>query len=122
MNYHRFVTGEIRRALLVDQELLTLLKHLIYRLLISPLLSSSLSFPFSRYTNYLLVGEKILLIKSPKQSFGDLLFLLRFLLSLPNKVWGTYCFCSVSYYYFYYYYSYSFFPRSMNLSTADLRN
>jgi hypothetical protein len=25
-------------------------------------------------------------------------------------------------YYFYYYYSYSFFPRSMNLSTADLRN
>ena len=44
------------------------------------------------------------------------------LLSLPNKVWGTYCLCSVSYYYFYYYYSYSFFPRSMNLSTADLRN
>ena len=44
-------------------------------------------------------------------------------LSLPNKFWGTYCFCSVSYYYFYfyYYYSYSFFPRSMNLSTADLR-
>jgi hypothetical protein len=35
----------------------------------------------------------------------------------------TYCFCSVSYYYFYYYYSYSpFFPRTMNLSTADLRN
>ena len=66
-----------------------------------------------------------LVIKSPKQSLGDLLFLLRFLLlSLPNKVWGTYCFCSVSYYYFYfyYYYSYSFFPQSMNLSTADLRN
>ena len=44
--------------------------------------------------------------------------------SLPNKVWGTYCFCSVSYYYFYfyYYYSYSFFLRSMNLSMADLRN
>ena len=67
------------------------------------------------------------LIKSPKQSLGDLLFLLRFLLlSLPNKVWGTYCFCSISYYYFYFYYyysySYSFFPRSMNLSTADLRN
>jgi hypothetical protein len=40
------------------------------------------------------------------------------LLSLPNKVWGNYCFCSVSSYYFYY----SFFPRSMNLSTADLRN
>jgi hypothetical protein len=43
-------------------------------------------------------------------------------LSLPNKVWGTYCFCSISSYYLYYYYSYSFFPRSMNLSTADLRN
>ena len=64
-------------------------------------------------------------IKSPKQ-FGDLLFLFSFLLllllllllSLPNKVWGNYCFCSVSSYYFYY----SFFPRSMNLSTADLRN
>ena len=41
------------------------------------------------------------IIKSPKQSLGDLLFLLRFLLSLPNKVWGTYCFCSVSYYYYY---------------------
>ena len=51
------------------------------------------------------------------------------LLSLPNKVWETYCFCPVSYYYFYFYYSYSysssslspFFPRTMNLSTADLR-
>ena len=42
------------------------------------------------------------LIKSPKQSLGDLLF------------------CSVSYYY---YYSLSpFFPWTMNLSTADLRN
>ena len=65
-------------------------------------------------------------IKSPKQSLGDLLFLLRFLLSLPNKVWGTYCFCSVSYYYYYYYYycscSSPFFPCTMNLSTADLRN
>ena len=41
------------------------------------------------------------------------------LLSLPNKVWETYCFCSVSYYY----YSYSsFFLCTMNLSTADLRN
>ena len=41
----------------------------------------------------------ICIVKSPKQSLGDLLFLLRFLLlSLPNKVWGTYCFCSVSYY------------------------
>ena len=45
------------------------------------------------------------------------------LLSLPNN-----CFCSVSYYYFYFYYYYSysssspFFPRTMNLSTADLRN
>jgi hypothetical protein len=28
----------------------------------------------------------------------------------------------IYYFYFYYYYSYSFFPRSMNLSTADLRN
>ena len=36
----------------------------------------------------------------------------------------AYCFCTVSYYYYYYYY-YSlspFFPRTMNLSTADLRN
>jgi hypothetical protein len=60
------------------------------------------------------------------------------LLSLPNNVWRlivfapfliiikspkqlleTYCFCSVSYYY---YYSLSFFPWTMNLSTADLRN
>ena len=41
------------------------------------------------------------------------------LLSLPNKLWETYCFCSVSYYY----YSYSpFFPCTMNFSTADLRN
>jgi hypothetical protein len=31
-------------------------------------------------------------IKSPKQRLGDLLFLLRFLSSLPNKVWETYCF------------------------------
>ena len=44
-------------------------------------------------------------IKSPKQ---------------PNKVWETYCFCSVSSYYYYYYSP--FFPRTMNLSTADLRN
>ena len=41
----------------------------------------------------------------------------------------TYCFCSVSYYYYYYYSSLSslsfflsFFPWTMNLSTADLRN
>ena len=47
-----------------------------------------------------------------------------FLLSLPNKVWGTYWFCSVSYYYFFFSSSYSssFFPCTMNLSTADLRN
>ena len=62
----------------------------------------------------------IIIIKSPKQ-----LFLLRFLLSLPNKAWGTYCFCSVSSSYYSYSYSYSsssFFPCTMNLSTADLRN
>jgi hypothetical protein len=41
-----------------------------------------------------------LIIKSPKQSLGDLLFLLVF----------------------YYYYYYSFFPWSMNLSTTDLGN
>jgi hypothetical protein len=42
----------------------------------------------------------------------------------PKQIWGTYCFCSVSYYYFYYYYSSlsPFFLRTMNLSTADLRN
>ena len=57
----------------------------------------------------------------------DYLMLNHCLLSLPNKVWETYCFCSVSYYYYYYYY-YScscfcpFFPCTMNLSTADLRN
>ena len=45
------------------------------------------------------------------------------LLSLPNKVWETYCFCSVSYYYYYSSFSFSpFFPQTMNLSTADLRN
>ena len=47
------------------------------------------------------------------------------LLSLPNKVWETYCFCSVSYYYYYSLSSLSlspFFPWTMNLSTADLRN
>jgi hypothetical protein len=39
---------------------------------------------------------------SPKQSLGDILCLLRFLLLLlcpPNKVRETYCVCSVSYYY-----------------------
>ena len=52
--------------------------------------------------------DKSTLIKSPKQRLE------------------TYCFCSVSYYYYYYYYSYSyyspFFPCTMNLFTADLRN
>ena len=90
------------------------------------LISSSLSLPNNVWRLIVFVPF-LIIIKSPKQSLGDLLFLLRFLLlSLPNKVWGTYCFCSVSYYYFYfyyyYYYSYSFFLRSMNLSTADLRN
>ena len=47
---------------------------------------------------------------------------LTILLSLPNKVWEIYCFCSVSSYYYYYSYSSSFFPCTMNLSTADLRN
>jgi hypothetical protein len=28
-------------------------------------------------------------------------------LSLPNKVWETYCFCSISYYYYYFYFYYS---------------
>ena len=48
----------------------------------------------------------ILVIKSPKQRLE------------------TYCFCSVSYYYHYYSCSCSspFFPCTMNLSTADLRN
>ena len=50
----------------------------------------------------------ILVIKSPKQHLE------------------TYCFCSVSYYYYYYSSSCScyspFFPCTMNLSTADLRN
>jgi hypothetical protein len=35
---------------------------------------------------------------------GTLIGNKKFLLSLPNKVWETYCFCSVSYYYYYYYY------------------
>ena len=42
----------------------------------------------------------------------------------PKQRLETYCFCSVSYYYYYYsYFCYSpFFPCTMNLSTADLRN
>ena len=56
-------------------------------------------------------SELIWFIKSPKQRLE------------------TYCFCSVSYYSYSYSYSYSyyscyspFFPCTMNLSTADLRN
>ena len=46
----------------------------------------------------------------------------------PKQHLETYCFCSVSYYYYYYSCSCScscyspFFPCTMNLSTADLRN
>ena len=61
----------------------------------------------------LIVFAPFLIIKSPKQSLGDLLFLLRFLLLFLLLL---------LLFYYYYYYSYSFFPRSMNLSTADLRN
>ena len=62
------------------------------------------------YICYLgLLGHDRMVVKSPKQRLE------------------TYCFCSVSYYYYYYYsysysYSSSFFPCTMNLSTADLRN
>jgi hypothetical protein len=48
--------------------------------------------------------HSILIIKSPKQRLE------------------TYCFCSVSSYYYYSSPSPSFFPWTMNLSTADLRN
>ena len=49
------------------------------------------------------------------------------LIKSPKQRLETYCFCSVSSYYYYYYYCscscYSpFFPCTMNLSTADLRN
>ena len=46
------------------------------------------------------------------------------LIKSPKQRLETYCFCSVSYYYYYYSCScYSpFFPCTMNLSTADLRN
>ena len=45
----------------------------------------------------------------------------------PKQRLETYCFCSVSSYYYYYSSSFcscysSFFPCTMNLSTADLRN
>ena len=58
--------------------------------------------PFS----YVLLGD---IVKSPKQSLGDLLFLLRFLLLL------LFLFLSSSS-------SSPFFLRTMNLSMADLRN
>jgi hypothetical protein len=47
-------------------------------------------------------------MKSPKQSLGDLLFLLRFFFLLLLLLLLLF--------------SFSFFPRTMNLSTADLRN
>ena len=55
-------------------------------------------------------------------------FAMAILVKSPKQRLETYCFCSVSYYYYYYYYYYScscyspFFPCTMNLSTADLRN
>jgi hypothetical protein len=58
--------------------------------------------------------------KSPKRCLGDLInynYNCSCYFNWPKQRLETYCFCSVSYYY-----SYSFFPRSMNLSTADLRN
>ena len=60
----------------------------------------------------------LLLIKSPKKSLGDIVFAV-FLIKSPKQRLETYCFCSVSYYS---YSSFPFFPRTMNLSTADLRN
>ena len=68
-----------------------------------------------------------LVISTGITKFGGLIVFAPFLIIIksPKQRLETYCFCSVSYYYFYfyyyYYYSYSFFPRSMNLSTADLR-
>ena len=61
----------------------------------------------------------IMIIKSPKQSLGDLLFLLRFLLSLPNNVWRLIVFAP---FLIIIIILLSFFPCTMNLSTADLRN
>ena len=49
----------------------------------------------------------------------EFFFINHILLSLPNKVWETYCFCSVSYYYSL---SSPFFLWHMNLSMADLGN
>ena len=60
----------------------------------------NLRFPICMKNKFL---KNHLVIKSPKQRLE------------------TYCFCSVSYYSYSYSYS-SFFPCTMNLSTADLRN
>jgi hypothetical protein len=63
------------------------------------------------------LGDILCLLRillSPQTKFGDLLFLQRFfllLLWLPNVVCETYYFCSVSYYYYYYYYYYSTFAQ-----------
>ena len=52
--------------------------------------------------------------------------LVNLIIKSPKQRLETYCFCSVSYYYYYYSSSCScyspFFPCTMNLSTADLRN
>jgi hypothetical protein len=74
----------------------------------------------------LCLGDLIIIrngAKTIQTKFGGLIVFAPFLIiRSPKQRLETYCFCSVSYYYFYYYYSYSFFPQSMNLSTADLRN
>ena len=84
-------------------------RHPFFRQPIAPTAHYSdsplLRHPISPTTHY---SVKNSIIKSPKQRLE------------------TYCFCSVCYYYYYYYYYYScyspFFPCTMNLSTADLRN
>ena len=58
-----------------------------------------LSLPYNVWRLIIFAPFLLIIIKSPKQRLE------------------TYCFCSVSYYYYY-----SFFPCTMNLSTADLRN
>ena len=49
----------------------------------------------------------LLFIKSPKQSLGNLLFLLRFLLRHPERSRVTYCYSTFLFHYNYYYYYYS---------------
>ena len=65
-------------------------------------------------------------IKSPKQRLGDLLFLLRFLLSLPNNVWRLIVFAPfliiIIIIIIILLHLFSFFPWHINLFTADLRN